>query len=203
MPFGDANIFETSNISVSIPKNSLYTDICFQYERTESDTFFSDFHQIHCEFTPLHRWIDVGIKTTKPFRDSSKLYAARVNSRGVNQNVHVGKYEDGFFTFRTRDFGRYVIKVDTIPPRITPVNISNFGRNPRLIFTITDTLTGIDSFNGFINGEWVLFEHDAKTNRIFYRLNANEIGRNKRHQLKLVVKDAVGNESVFEHSFFW
>ena len=157
MPFGEANIFETSNISVSIPKNSLYADICFDYETSPSDTFYSNYHQIHSEFVPLHNRIDVGIKTTKSFADSTKLYAALVNVQDINQSVYVGKYEDNTFTFKTRDFGRYVIKVDTIPPKITPVNISNFATNPNLIFRITDELTGIDSFNGYIGDKWVLF----------------------------------------------
>lgn len=200
MPFNTINMFETENIKVIIPKNTLYRDICFDYLLTPSDNYYSDYHQIHSEYVPLHSWCDVSIKVTKQPKDSSKLYAAKLTGGSC---AYTGKYENKIFSFQTRDFGKYIIKADTIAPKITPLNISNFAASPYLSFSISDGQTGIDTYNAYIDDKWVLFEYDSKTNQIRYYLNSKEIGRSKQHQFKLVVKDAVGNESTYKRSFYW
>ena len=62
-------------------------------------------------------------------------------------------------------------------------------------------MSGIKSYNGFLNEKWVLFEYDNKSARIVYHVNEEDLvdGEN---QLKLIVSDNLGNSAIFETSFF-
>jgi len=203
MPFDVENRFETENLRVVIPENTLYDDICFDYKSEASEKFFSEHHQIHNDNVPLHQLIDVAIKLNdKQLRDTSKLYVLRTDAKQRTQQ-YVGKLENGFYCFKTRDFGKFVIKADSIAPKITPINFANFAKMPYISLKINDFATGIGSFNGYIDGKWVLFEYDMKTSTITYFLQKDEIGRNKNHKFRLVVRDLVGNEAVFEKTFYW
>ena len=203
MPFDVENRFETENLRVVIPQNTLYDDLCFDYKTEPAEKAFSDYHQIHSDNVPLHQFIDISIKLNdKQIRDSSKLYALRTDAKQRTQ-PYVGKLENGFYIFKARDFGKFVIKADTIAPKITPVNFANFAKMPYISLKITDYITGISSFDGYIDGKWILFEHDAKTSTIKYYLRKDEIGRGKNHKFRLVVRDMVGNERVFERGFYW
>ena len=203
MPFDVENRFETENLRLTVPQNTLYDDICFDYKTEPAEKAFSDYHQIHNDNVPLHQFIDISIKLNdKPIRDSAKLYALRTDAKQRTQ-PYTGKVEGGFYTFSARDFGKFVIKIDTIAPKITPINFSNFAQMPYLSLKITDNATGIGSFGGYIDNRWVLFEYDAKTSTIKYFLRKDEIGRGKTHKLRLTVQDVAGNEAVLEKAFYW
>lgn len=66
-----------------------------------------------------------------------------------------------------------------------------------MVFEIEDELSGIASYNGFLNDEWVLFEYDYKTKKIVHKLN------DKKHTtgsnvLRLEISDRMGNNAKFE-----
>ena len=58
----------------------------------------------------------------------------------------------------TRGFGEFVILCDTIAPNIKPVDLSNGS----LKFQIYDAKSGVDHYEGFVDGEWALFKFDSK-----------------------------------------
>jgi hypothetical protein len=204
MPFNIENQFEHENISLIIPQGSLYTDICFHYENTPAPEFYSDFHQIHYNIVPLHKTINVKIKTTAEIPDSTKIYVVRVNDdNSKDLCAYIGKFESGNYSFKTSEFGKYVLKIDTIAPQVEVVNFSNFAQKPFISFKITDQMSGIDTYNGYIDGKWVLFEYDAKNKLIRYNLNKQDLERNKTHELRLIITDRVGNESVLTKNFYY
>jgi hypothetical protein len=88
-----------------------------------------------------------------------------------------------------------------VPPRITPVNISD-GRVltgvPKIIFKISDNLSGIRNWRATINGKWVLMEFDAKTGRLWHTFDGNTPGI---YQLQLVVSDMKMNNTIFDANF--
>ena len=83
---------------------------------------------------------------------------------------------------------------------LKPIEGKGLNKEKFLIFKITDDLSGIKTYNGFLNEKWILFEYDAKTNRIFCQLDDEQVleGQN---ELKLIVSDNLGNSSIFETSF--
>jgi hypothetical protein len=68
-------------------------------------------------------------------------------------------------------------------------------------FTISDDLSGIKTYNCFINDKWVLFEYEPKTKKLTHSFDDKLLleGQNK---LKIEVTDNVGNSTIFETNFF-
>ena len=66
--------------------------------------------------------------------------------------------------------------------------------------TISDDLSGIKTFAGYLNDKWVLFEYESKLKRITHTFDDNYLleGANK---LKVIVSDNVGNSTIFETQF--
>jgi hypothetical protein len=67
--------------------------------------------------------------------------------------------------------------------------------------SISDSLSGIKAYNGFLNGKWVLFEYDYKTKRLTHFFDKDYLN-DGRNDLKVVVSDNVGNSTIFETYFF-
>jgi len=70
-------------------------------------------------------------------------------------------------------------------------------------FTIKDELSGIQTFNGFIDNEWALFEYDAKNDLLFYSIDPERIEKKKEHELELFVIDNKGNIATYYSTFNW
>lgn len=147
-----------------------------------------------------YKYFDIALKVNDyVVIDKEKLCLARMKNGNV---VYAGgKYKNGAVVYRTRDFGAYFISADTIAPEITPINLtlrSKEGYARSLKFKIKDDFSGIAEYNGYFNGEWVLFRYDAKNSLLYYRHDKHLPKGNI--DLKLVVKDAKGNKSVYERT---
>ena len=66
-------------------------------------------------------------------------------------------------------------------------------------FRIRDNLSGIKKFAGYVDGEWVLFEYDAKNALLTHKFDGR-IGRGQ-HALELVVTDNKDNTHRLKLSF--
>ncbi|MGY0040460.1 hypothetical protein [Pedobacter sp. NJ-S-72] len=68
-----------------------------------------------------------------------------------------------------------------------------------MIFKIRDNLSGIKSFNGYIDGNWVLMEFDTKTATLWHSFDERTtVGK---HRFKLVVEDMKGNIKTYSINF--
>jgi hypothetical protein len=75
------------------------------------------------------------------------------------------------FVARTKKLGTFYIKNDSIPPSIKSLSFKNndWISNKNIIrFSIQDKESGIKKYRGTINGKWVLFEYEYKSNQIHY-----------------------------------
>ena len=88
-----------------------------------------------------------------------------------------------------------------MPPHITPLKPKKGVATQRLQYRLTDNLSGVERYRGEIDGQYALFEMDAKS-VITYRFDPDRLTRGK-HQLRLTVVDACGNEAVHEETFTW
>jgi hypothetical protein len=121
--------------------------------------------------------------------------------------THCGGQFDtnGFLVAEVSSFGSYFIAIDTISPKIS-VNAksNNFSALKKLTVILRDNLSGIKSCDGYIDGEWVLFEHDPKTNSMTYLFNKKQLGnKGKKRQLKVVATDNCNNSSTFLYDFVY
>lgn len=193
------NTFEKEDIAISMAKGVLYGDVDFTYSTAAQPAGgYSPTHHVHNNLTPLFSTYNLRIKPTNlPAHLESKALLASVENGSEG-----GKFEDGWVTVNTRNFGRFYVAVDTIAPTITPRNLSN-GKNvsaqAKIDFTIRDNFSGIQSFNGYIDGEWVLMEYDPKNRHLWHTFDSSL--PKGQHTFKLVVTDWKDNEKVYEAKF--
>lgn len=198
--------FEKEDFLMYFPNNALYTDFEPNYKKRASTSprFFSDIHTIGDKEIPLHTMCDITIKINNDtIKDKNKYIVAMVNPNGTVGRTIAANYVDGFMVGKTRLLGSYAVITDKTKPHIGALRTKKLTANPRIVLKIYDGLSGISSYNGYIDGQWVLFEYDAKTQTVFCNLRELNIERNKQHEFKFVVKDKCGNEAIFKRNIFY
>ncbi|MGA7305176.1 MAG: hypothetical protein WBW88_09895, partial [Rhodothermales bacterium] len=75
----------------------------------------------------------------------------------------------------------------------------NMRRSSNIRFRISDAETGVRSYDGYVDGKWVLFSLDAKTGMMIYEFDDHV--RPGKHELQVRVTDGVGNVATYEASF--
>jgi len=199
--YNKTNEFNADDIKVVFPKGTLYSDLNFTYKKLPKPqaNAYSSLHQIHNRYTPLHIGFDLWIKADN-LPEGLRNKALIANSNGSSQG---GNFENGYVKATPRNFGNFYIAVDTIAPRIVPVNISD-GKNmaglSKIILRLSDNLSGIKSFNGYIDGKWALMEFDTKTATLWHTFD--ERTTPGKHLLELVVVDMKDNTRKYSVSFY-
>lgn len=138
-----------------------------------------------------------------PAKYHSKLVMLRARGKNV-QALSVTKQGE-FFSSSSNSFGTFSLSVDTIAPVIKPkiaIEGANLSRHKEICYSITDNLSGISSYNIFIDGTWVLGEYDAKTNTLCYRFDEN-MPQGRNHTIVVSISDRLGNISSLTNSFIY
>jgi murein DD-endopeptidase MepM/ murein hydrolase activator NlpD len=199
--YNKVNELSTDSVKIILPMGTLYNDLDFQYKAGKETVShgYSPVHQVQNRYTPLHTGFELWIKPTKELGSLADK-ALIVNTNGVSQG---GEFSDGFVKANPRNFGSFYISVDTIPPVIAPLNVSN-GKNmagqSKMSFKIRDNLSGIKSFNGYIDGKWVLMEFDQKTATLWHSFDGST--SSGKHTLELTVVDMKDNSRTLELTFY-
>ena len=93
--------------------------------------------------------------------------------------------------------------IDTIPPSIKPINIypeKNMQNENLVKFKIEDELSGIKTFNGYINNQWELFEFDKKTGILSFEFTS-DFNKKISNEIEIIVTDERNNRSIYTGSF--
>jgi murein DD-endopeptidase MepM/ murein hydrolase activator NlpD len=199
--YAKENEFNADGVKIVLPKGTLYNDFNFVYKTKPRPLkgAYSVVHQVHNNLTPLHIGFNLWIKADERLGEL-KNKAVIVSTGGASQG---GTYENGYIMAAPRNFGSFYIAVDTIPPAIFPLNISegkHMAAIPRINFKIRDNLSGIKSFNGYIDGKWVLMEFDTKTATLWHTFD--DLTGPGKHQLKLIVEDMKENSKTYSVNFY-
>ncbi|MEZ5106883.1 MAG: M23 family metallopeptidase [Draconibacterium sp.] len=201
------NSFETEDFKIEIQEGTLYQNLGFVYSvRPGVKGYFSEIHSVDYNTVPLHKNASISIKSDLiPERLQEKALLVAIDSKTGKYWSAGGKYENGWVNGNIRILGDYAVRVDTIAPTILPLSISGKAKiteTDRLRFIISDDLSGIKNYTGTIDGNWALFEYDAKNNLITHYFDSERFELKKRHEFKLVVTDNKNNISVYEASFW-
>jgi hypothetical protein len=203
----ESNEFETDEVKIQIPKGALYDDLNFVYHSVgKGNSHYSAVHQIHNQFVPVHLPYSISIKTSHiPQKFQSKALIAAVDATG-RLSPTGGEFRDGWITAHPRTFGDFKVVLDTIPPTIHPMSIKD--RKSRIIpdkleFKISDNLSGVEMYEGEIDGNWALFEYDAKTETLAYTIDKKRLISGKTHSLYLKVGDERKNTSEYKSTFYY
>lgn len=200
------NEFSNSDISVKIPKGCLFDDVYFNYSTTPATdaAIFSKLHKLDEPTTQALDWFTVSLKAENlPAELEQKALVVYKGSDGVASS-RGGTFANGFITAQTREFGTYYIRADTTAPKIAAQNVIP-GRNMRtykkLLFKITDNLSGVADFDTYLDGHWIVTEYDAKTATLFHILSQDiEPGE---HTFTVEVTDNRNNKAQYSVKFLY
>lgn len=191
------NLYEKDKVSVYVPSGVFYNDFDLIFDIQDNILTFAD------KTIPVHKNYSITIKDTDiPDSLRSKTYIASIQGKALRYNKT--SYTNDSFKTYTRNTGQFMLTQDTIAPSIRPINFSEgqwITNLPVLKVSITDDASGIDTYNAYLNGEWILMEYDYKTNRLVHDF-ADQKVKDGRNEIKIIVRDNVGNSSIFETHFF-
>ncbi len=193
---GKDAMFSKDNATVFFPAGTFYTDFSMDFDVREGTVY------IHEDTVPVHSYFTVTIDDgTFGAGQRDKVFIAEVRGNRLNYNGTALKGTT--FTAKTRALGQYKLAMDTTAPlvKITKAIEGKNADSKSVQFIISDDLSGIKSYNGYINDKWILFEYDYKTKRITHDF-ADGIVVKGSNTLKVVVVDNVGNSTTFETQFF-
>ena len=192
------NNFDLGAAKVYFPANTFYEDFYIDLQKGQ------DTVTIHNNTVAAHRNFTISFDASKyPEADKKQLFIARLDDRQEPRYSKTHK-RDGSFTTRTRTLGTYTLVRDSVAPIIKPRNfkekqwLSNYSY---LSLKISDDLSGINSYNANLNGEWILMEYEPKTNTITYNFDDKILDKTECN-LTVIVTDNVGNSTTFRSTFF-
>jgi len=200
------NYYEANGIDIDFKDSTFYNNVYFSYsvaQPSATSKIFSLIHQVNTDLEPCQREFNITINTIN-FPDSlkHKAIAIRENSKGNRAPLYGEWNGDETFTFKSKEFGKFYISIDTTPPAITPVNIylNKLMKSENSVrFKISDNLTGINKFDIYIDGKWALAEYDAKRSLVWHTFDKTlEQGT---HDIVFVVKDRMNNIQTFKTKF--
>jgi len=190
--------FSLNKASVYFPAGALYENAYLNLE-AKGDTVV-----LHEPTLPLERNFTLTFSITDLDESKRKgLCIVRLNEQ--NNPVFYETYQrTQSVSIRSRELGSYTLQQDTIPPKIRPKNFKPkqwLNHYRYLSVIIEDGLSGIESYNAYLNGKWILMEYEPKKRTLTYAFD-EVAGKGPQFDLKIEVYDVAGNSNTYETTFF-
>ncbi|MCR9172253.1 MAG: M23 family metallopeptidase [bacterium] len=187
-----------------VPQESFFFDVsdckiqggyATVYEPMEIDSDHLDTHFGSPE-TPVNRSYKIKVKVDGP--KDGKHYLEMITAKGRTRAISV-TYQDGWAVANCKYFGAYSLKRDETPPSAKMITYGNVipASASKINWAISDDVSGIEDYDLFIDGKWYLLEYDYKSGYVTFQKPQGFKGKK---EVRLVVKDACGNEKVLENS---
>lgn len=198
LKWNQGNIVQQPGMSLVIPKGMLYEDVDLNCKVIADSLNISYDYQLNDKPVPLHGGCSlvIGVRNY-PIADTSKYYVAR-KYKGRKSSAG-GYFEDGFMFANIRELGTYSVAIDTVAPRIVPLNKPQW-KTGNIRFKIRDAETGIKDYKVYIDGKFVLFKFASK-NATLSCMHPDRIKRGMKHRMEVVVTDYCGNVFREEYQF--
>ena len=199
------NIFDSTGFSINIPQGALYNNVPVNFAFYTNEEEVEHIYNIGVKNVSLHKYASMSLPLPVEFEDNYEDKVVVVLHKGEGKVSSLGGEVNGkkIYTL-TRELGEFSVRIDTVPPIVKPLRDYSIGtlmQGASLRFEITDDLSGIKTYNGYINGDWALFEYDAKNDLLNYTLDDDRLGNSTTHELKVFVMDERNNVSVYETKF--
>lgn len=192
------NKFSKDGITVAFPKNTFYDDFFLDFKVENGEVF------VHEKTKPLHKKYTLTFDVSNYPKEARKnLFIASYNSKGYPSYSKTVKKENTFYT-STKKLGKYTLLSDNEKPKLYLKNIKNnqwVTNYKKLVLKTSDNLSGIKSYRGEIDNEWILLEYNPKYGTLTYDFSDKKLVGSK-HLLKVIVEDNAGNTNTLEKTFY-
>ena len=191
------SIFEKDNWTITFPANTFYND--FDLNLSVANNVLT----LHDDTVPAHSNFTIQVQdSTHTDEAKDKLFLGRIDAGRIVYNPTTVK--DNTFTTKVKTLGKYGLILDNVPPIITinkPIEGKWITNQRTLQVTISDALSGIKSYNAYLNKQWILMEYDNKNRQLTHNFDDGIVAEGA-NNLTIIVVDQMGNSTIFETRFF-
>ena len=192
------NKFQQNGVTVAFPKYTFYNNFYLDFEVKDALV------KVHTPTIPLDKRYTLTFDVSGYSEEEKKqLYIAYILDNGKSSYENTVKKDLTFYT-STKKLGDFMLLSDTINPKVRLQNFKDeqwLTHFKTLKLKISDNESGIKSYRGEIDGEWILLEYNVKNGVLTYNFN-DKIFTSAKHTLKVIVEDNVGNLSTLNATFF-
>jgi murein DD-endopeptidase MepM/ murein hydrolase activator NlpD len=191
------NIFSLENVTVTIPPKTFLKD--FQMDFEVKNGLLHLHEDVEPAFVNMAITFEDSLSSET---DRQKMFIGSIDGKKIYY-YNTKRYKNSF-TVYSKYLGDYKLFKDSMPPKIKSdkkIGGKWISQQETLQFTISDDLSGIKSYEGTLNGQWILLEYDPKTKKLIHHFSDGIVAEGK-NDLKIVVTDNVGNSTIFETQFF-
>ena len=192
------NNITIDDFNVSMEDGTLFRDEWIQTGHRDEAGCCSRVYRFGDEGMTTFKKFTVRIRPDEKWASNSKLYIASIDKNGKVSSLG-GKMKDGWMEVKTHTMGEYAVKVDSVAPTVKASNFKDgqsVAKLKSLRFKISDDMTGIETYNIYLDDVWVLGQYDAKNNLLYYEFD--EKMKKGTNNVKVVVTDGVGNKKTLK-----
>ena len=182
--------------NVSMEKGTLFRDEWIQTGQRDESGCCSRIYRFGSDELTTFKPFKVRLQPNEEWADHPKKYIAYIDNNGKVSSLG-GKMKNGSMEVETRNMGEFTIKIDSVAPKVVASNFKD-GQSVKelksLRFKISDDMTGIETYDIYLDDVWVLGKYDAKNALLYYEFDEKmKAGTNN---VKVVVTDGVGNSKT-------
>jgi murein DD-endopeptidase MepM/ murein hydrolase activator NlpD len=194
---GKENRFERDNIRIDFPATAFYDTVPFFYAEATSEHIKMPLHQLHYHYVPVHDPYTVSVKYDQEI-DRSKAIWKLVSGKDIFTSKV--EYRDGRYIGFFDRLGMLSLIEDTTAPLIAASGWRDdavFAKSGSVSFRVRDEESYVEVFRAELDDKWIMFSR--KGNVFTYKFDEHcEPGK---HELKVMLKDTAGNETVRTFNF--
>ena len=186
------------DFSVTMEKGTLFRDEWIQTGQRDEKGCCSRIYRFGDDELTTFKTFTIRLRPNEMWVDHPRKYIAYIDNSGKVTSLG-GKMKNGCMEVETRSMGEYTIKIDSVAPKVTASNFKDgqtVSELKSLRFKITDDMTGIDTYNIYLDDVWVLGQYDAKNALLYYEVD-DKIKKGT-NNVKVVVTDGVGNSKTLK-----
>ncbi len=183
-------------VKVHFPKNLFYKDFYFDFSNENGVV------KLHNKTVSVHSYFKITFDVSKYNKEDLKyMFIAKKNKSKKWYYVST-KHKNNTLYTSSKNLGEYTLLSDLEKPVISPFFKKDqwLTKSNYLKVKIYDKKTGIKSYRGEIDGQWILMEYDPKKNILTYDFRDKKFTGTP-HTLKVIVKDYVNNSTTFTRTF--
>lgn len=201
--YDEFNILISDGCRIEIDPGTLFKDEIVRLRRSDEGSF-SPVYSVGKEAVALKKPVTLYIfPDENAWNYKEKLF---VRCKHNNRMIYLEpEFLYPWIICNPRSFGEFTVIADTVPPEIKPKNIrnnANMTGRQFIEFEISDDISGIASYNMYINNVWVLARYEPKDKTVRYYFD-EKVPSGRNHQLVFIVKDRAGNVGEYRGEFYY
>lgn len=174
--------YSEDDLQINFNKESLLDDLFLRVSTTGT----ASSPRLELNSSREYLWNAVNILWNAPSFSGNKNRSHAYNTSGGGKTFLGGTWQGDTLNFGARYWGEISILEDNTKPTIKVIRV-----NPtEMRFVIRDDLSGIDSYEAYVNGKWVLMRYEYKQAVIWSEKLTNEPLKG---EVLLKVTDKAGN----------